>query len=1003
MRVCETCGQDSPEGFRFCGACGTELFAEPAKRETRKTVTVVFTDISGSTALGERLDPEALRRAMAEYFAEIRRIIERHGGTVEKFIGDAAMAIFGIPVAQEDDALRAVRAVAEIRDRLTELGEARSLALSFRTGVNTGQVVTGEGETLATGDAVNVAARLEQAATPGEIFIGAHTLALVRDAVTVEAVEPLELKGKRDKVAAYKLISVDPGAAAITRHLDAPLVGRVRELNRLLGDFEDVVSEEACHLFTMLGPAGVGKSRLVAEFLARVGTRADVLSSRCLHYGEDISYWPLVEILVDLGVEPDTVIGGSPAETQLAFRKLLEARAADKPQVVLFDDIQWAEPVFLDLIEHVADWSRGAPILLLCVARRELLDVRDGWGGGKVNATTILLESLTPQDCEQLLVQLAGGLDISADLARRILDTADGNPLFIEEMVAMVGQVGTDEVTVPPTIQALLQARLDGLAPEERAVIGRGAVEGQVFHRSALLELAPDLERIDVPARLLSLIRKELIRPAQAQLAEDEEAFRFRHLLIRDAAYNSLPKEIRSELHERFATWLETRGGLVEIEEIVGYHLEQAHRNLAELNPEDPRLGALRARAGVRLFTAAKGASGRGDWGAASGLLERSVDLLPAGDDLQLEALVRLAWVLNNNGRSPEAMQVAARLAASDEPRWQAFAGLAVTLAELSIGTFDRARGKVRVDHALAVFEPAGDDLGIAWAHWLRFWSAWMACRAEEALEAIKLAALHAHAADDQALAEALTMSALGASFFGPGHLRETIHIGESLLVEHAGHELICASIQGVLGAAMAITGEHGRGRTMATMAQVVEREAGMLVIAATGAMTRSYIEVAAGDLETAEQLLRDGLEEFERLGDRSYYATDALMLADVLEQRGQYDEASTWCRVVRETTGPDDVVNLIGADALEGYLLARKGDLEGGHRLARRAVEKAAEVDFFSIRGFTFIMFGKTLALAGRPADAAEAFEQALRIYEDKGDVTSAARSRELLASVTT
>ncbi len=682
MPECGTCGQQNPDGFRFCGACGAELVAAAPAREVRKTVTVVFTDISGSTALGEQLDPEALRRTMAEYFAEIRRIIQRHGGTVEKFIGDAAMAIFGVPVAQEDDALRAVRAVTEIRERLTELGEQRSLALSFRTGVNTGQVVTGEGETLATGDAVNVAARLEQAATPGEILIGADTLALVRDAVVVEPVEPLELKGKRDKVAAYRLISVDLGAAAIARHLDAPLVGRVRELTRLLGVFEDVVSERACHVFTLLGPAGVGKSRLVAEFLARVDGEADVLRSRCLHYGDDITYWPLVEILIELGVEPGTVIGGSPAETQLSFRKLLEARAADRPQVVVFDDIQWAEPGFLDLIEHVADWSRGAPILLLCVARRELLDVREGWGGGKVNATTILLESLSAQDCEQLLKQFAGGLEMSADLARRILESADGNPLFIEEMVAMVGEAGTDEVTVPPTIQALLQARLDGLAPEERAVIGRGAVEGQVFHRSAVLELAPELERLDVPTRLLSLIRKELIRPEPAQLL-DEEAFRFRHLLIRDAAYDSLPKEIRSELHERFATWLEARGDLVELEEIVGYHLEQAYRNLAELDPSDPRLDDLGNRAGGVLHLAAKGAAERSDWGAATGLLERAVTFLSPDDDRWVEALIRLAWALNNAGRSAEAMQVSGLLAAADQPRAQAFAGLAVSQTEL--------------------------------------------------------------------------------------------------------------------------------------------------------------------------------------------------------------------------------------------------------------------------------------------------------------------------------
>jgi tetratricopeptide (TPR) repeat protein len=521
-----------------------------------------------------------------------------------------------------------------------------------------------------------------------------------------------------------------------------------------------------------------------------------------------------------------------------------------------------------------------------------------------------------------------------------------------------------------------------------------------VFHRSAVLELAPELERLDVPTRLLSLIRKELIRPEQA-LLPDEEAFRFRHLLIRDAAYDSLPKEIRSELHERFASWLETRGGLVEIEEIVGYHLEQAHRNLAELDPDDPRLYALRARAGARLFTAAKGAIGRSDWAAATGLLERSVDLLLAEADDLLEALVRLAWVLNNLGRTAEAMQVAGRLAASDQPRWQAFAGLVVSLTELYVGTFDTVRGKVRVDEALAVFEPSGDDLGMAWAHWLRWWSAWMACRAEEAGEAARLAAVHARAADDQALAAALAFSTLGASYFGPTHLRDTIRIGESLLLEHAGHELTCANVKVILGAAIAITGDHERGRAMTATAVAVQREAGMLVIAGAGAMGRAYIELAAGDLEAAEQLLRDGLEELERLGDRAYYATVGLVLAEVLRRQGDYDEAASWCRVVRETTGSDDVVNDIGVDALEGYLLARAGDLEGGERLARRAAEQAARVDFFWIRGLTFTMFGKTLALAGKPADAVEAFETALRTYESKGDATSAAQVRELLASV--
>jgi class 3 adenylate cyclase len=557
MPRCAACGQENPDGFRFCGACGAELAPAAIPREQRKTVTVLFCDATGSTALGEQLDPEALRRTMGRYFGEIRWIVERHGGTVEKFIGDAVMAVFGIPVAHEDDALRAVRAAGEIRERIGSLGEELGVALSFRTGVNTGEVVAGEGETLVTGDAVNTAARLEQAAPPGEVLLGPTTLVLVRDAVEVEAVEPLELKGKRERVPAFRLVSVDPTAEAYARHLDAPLVGRVREKARLAGEYELAVAERACHLFTLLGSAGVGKSRLVAEFLAGVGGEADVLRARCLHYGDDITYWPLVEILLAIGVEPESVLGTSPAETQLAFRKLLEARAAERPQIVVLDDIQWAEGVFLDLIEHVADWSRDAPIFLLCMARPELLEDRSSWGGGKLNAATILLEPLSAGDCDVLIDELAGDLVVDPDVRRRILAAADGNPLFIEEMLAMVAEGdGQTDVVVPPTIHALLQARLDRLAAEERDVIGRGAVEGQVFHRGAVQELAEEPSRESVPTHLLTLVRKDLIRPHQPTFAGDD-AYRFRHLLIRDAAYEALPKETRAELHERFAAWLE--------------------------------------------------------------------------------------------------------------------------------------------------------------------------------------------------------------------------------------------------------------------------------------------------------------------------------------------------------------------------------------------------------------------------------------------------------------
>ena len=401
MVVCARCGAESPEGFRFCGACGAALDQTPAPRQSRKVVTALFCDVTGSTALGEELDPEVLRGVLNRYFAEMRSIIERHGGTVEKFIGDAVMAVFGIPIVHEDDALRAVRAATEIRERLPGLAEEVGVTLKFRTGVNTGPVLVGEGENLAVGDAVNVAARLEQVAEPGEIVLGQGTWALVRDAVQVKELEPLELKGKSEPVPAFRLVSVDADAPWIARHLDAPLVGREDEL-RLLGEaWDHVVHQSGCHVFTLLGEAGVGKSRLVREFLAGVPTRATVLEGRCLPYGDGITFWPLVEALMPVGEPAGPVLErlssgvvATPGELFWEVRRLLETLAADQPVVFHIDDLQWAEPMLMDLLDYVAELSRRDPILLLCTARPELLEERSAWGAGKMHARTVLLEAL---------------------------------------------------------------------------------------------------------------------------------------------------------------------------------------------------------------------------------------------------------------------------------------------------------------------------------------------------------------------------------------------------------------------------------------------------------------------------------------------------------------------------------------------------------------------------------------------------------------------------------
>jgi class 3 adenylate cyclase len=470
--TCANCGRDNPVGARFCNGCAAELASTAVPREVRKTVTVLFCDVTGSTALGDAMDPEALRVLLARYFERMKTIVESHGGVVEKFIGDAVMAVFGIPAAHEDDALRACRTAMEMRDALPELG------IRGRIGVNTGEVGAGTEERLATGDAVNVAARLEEAAAPGEVLIGAETRALTRDAVDVEAVEPLSLKGKTEPVPAFRLITA---GGELARRFATPMVGRETELRRLRDAFAQAVHDRSCQLFTVLGSAGVGKSRLAAEFLA--GIEARVVQGGCLSYGEGITYWPVVEIVKQLNTLPEsdaavplrsllgeTESATSAEEIAWGFRKLLEQEAQERPLVCLLDDLHWAEQTLLDLVEHIADLSRDAPVLLLCMARPELLEKRPTWGGGKWNATTVLLEPLDAAETERLLDELGG---VEPGLRERIATAAEGNPLFLEEMLALAHASDDGEISVPPTIQALLAARLDQLDPAERAVLER--------------------------------------------------------------------------------------------------------------------------------------------------------------------------------------------------------------------------------------------------------------------------------------------------------------------------------------------------------------------------------------------------------------------------------------------------------------------------------------------------------------------------------------------------
>src|ERR671934_123933 len=638
MAVCPRCGRESPDSSRFCPGCGATLVeAEP--HEVRKTVTVLFADVIESTPLGERLDPETLRRVLSRYFERMQTIIERHEGRVEKFIGDAIMAVFGIPVAHEDDALRSLRAAAEMRAALAalnvEIERDHGVQLEIRMGVNTGEVVASDqstGQTLVTGDAVNVAARLEQSAAPGQILIGSETERLVRTAVRATGPEQIDVKGKSKPIVAFAFETVIPDVSVPVRHLDVPLVDRDGEMAILRSALERAISERSCELFTVVGPAGIGKSRLTAELVSGVSDGASVLVGHAPPYGEGITYWPVIEAvrqaaglgedvsvpslerLVELAGDDGEegyaaatrvaeLVGAREAtatswETFWALRRLFEGIARRRPLVFVLEDLHWAEPTLLDFLEYVAEWSRDAPLLLLCLVRPELLDERPSWSRRMGAESSLFLEPLPEQAADELIDTLLAGTPL-ADAARaRITDAAEGNPLFLEQMLAMIAEENgaLEEVAVPPTIRALLTARLDRLSKNERAVLERAAIMGRVFSWEAVRELWPDADSAFVGEQLMLLSRKELVTP-EGDAACGEHRFRFRHALIRDAAYAAMPKEMRADLHERFAESLEAHSA--EYDEIVGYHLEQAFRCHADLGHVDDRGLAERAAEGL--------------------------------------------------------------------------------------------------------------------------------------------------------------------------------------------------------------------------------------------------------------------------------------------------------------------------------------------------------------------------------------------------------------------
>jgi class 3 adenylate cyclase/tetratricopeptide (TPR) repeat protein len=1038
--LCPACGEANPERARFCLFCGAAI-AEPAQaREIRKTVTTLFCDIVESSVLGEQADPELVRRVLFRFFDEMRAVIERHGGTVEKFIGDEVMAVFGVPVTHEDDAVRAVRAAAEMRARLRQLNEEfereAGVSLVTRMGINTGEVVAGDpasGHAFVTGECVNLAKRIQQAARPGEILIGTATYPLVKDAVEAGPPQTFSVKGKAEPIAPRRLDAVDATAPGLARRFDAPLQGRQRELAALHEAFEEAARRRCARRVTLLGAAGIGKSRLAREFLARVRDAAETLTGRCLPYGEGITFWPLAQIVSEAGGERGledalaceaeaevireriqsaiglSAVEGGTQETFWAVRRFFECLAARRPLVVCFEDIHWAEPTFLDLIDYLTTRSRNVPILIICLARRDLLDARTTSTTPTAESTVVVLEPLSIDQAEALLEWLQGEAKLSPEVRHQIMDAADGNPLFVEQMAAMAAEEeeGSSPLRVPPSIQALLEERLDRLDSDEGSVIEHAAVIGKDFSRSALRELLPAPEREAAESRLFSLARKGLLQPGPSP-AGTRDVLRFRHALIRDAAYDRVPKDLRAALHERLANLLERKQSdtPAELDEIIGYHLEQAVRYRQQLGPVDQGTRALAERAGELLGAAGRRAFTRDDMPAAIKLLDRAIALLTDQHPARLELLRELSsasWAVGELARAEsllDGLLQAATGSADRRVEWY-------TLLEREIRRNMTDPSPTGADlqevaeGAIHVFEELGDNVGLARAWRSLAWAPRARGQFAIAERAVARALECSRRAGDRQ-EEARSVDVLCSTLLnGPTPAREGIRRCRELMERAAENRLMEASVATSLAGFLAMDGAFDEARMAARRAEMIYQDLGLQLPLLAWSEVIGFVELLADDPIAADRVLRRGYEMIARGGTSAVSAFQAGLLAvPVLAQR-RCEEADRLATICEQASAADSIEAQVLWRRTRSLLHAHSGAFEQAIAVAKEAVERAAETDALNMRGDALLTLSSVLVDAGREEAAATAAAEALELYEQKGNIVAAERAAAQQAAV--
>jgi predicted ATPase/DNA-binding SARP family transcriptional activator len=994
-----------------------------AERRTVTTLCAAFTRPRGG-------DPELSEEARARPIEEAVGIFERFGGRVLETGADRVLAVFGLPRANEDDSLRALRSAVELR---AAVDAAENVAVGI--GVDTGSVLarpSAPNRPGVVGDLLADVAGAAYAAGPGEILVGETTRLLAGHALRLGSA-----RRRRGRNRVWRLLGMSSDAPPFPRREATPFVGREQELDQLLHVFERTVVENTPSLITIFGSAGIGKSRLAAELRLRVAAEASVYVGRCLPYGEGITFWPLAEIVEQAagerapGALAERLAGDAEAatiaeriavalgagdggtagaeETFWAVRRFLEGIARTRPVVVFLEDLHWAEPTFLDLVDHVADLARSAPLLLICLARPELLERRPTWGGGKANATSMSLEPLSDDESAALIERVAPEAPVASANRARIVEAAGGNPLFIEELVRMTVEGGeaAEQLALPPTIQAVLAARLDQLRPGERAVLEAASVVGKEFWLAAVLELADENARDGLNEHLRRLIRKDLVRPDSPAIG-GEEAFRFGHLLIRDVAYDAIPKSRRADLHQQFGEWLARTSGdrLPELEEIVGFHLDQAFQYRVELGSVDGAARELAARAARHMAAAALRAHAREDIPAEIALLSRAVELLPAHDRRRLALLPDLGEALREAGdfsRAKPILDEAERLASAAADRGLAAYARVIRL-RLEMQTdpdfsVDEVEGAAR--DAVADLEARGDDRRLAKGWELRALLPYLRCDAQEAEDALQRVVEHSRRAGDLRQEGRALSLLLGTAVFGPLRVGDGISRCNDILERHAASPRITASATRALASLKSMRGDFDEARALVAHDKALSEELGLPLVAARACFAYGSLELLADDPVAAETELRAGYDVLAEVGDKSALCNVAAVLAQALYLQGEDDESLRFAAEAQRAAAGSDRWAQVYWRGAQAKLLARQGSLDEAEELAGEAIAFAFDTDSLNTRGDALMDAAEVFRLADRPEEAAARMRKAIHAYDRKGNRVAARKARRALAEL--